>query len=120
MKKEKRSGLITKRKKENKKREREQGETLLMGVCPITLDPSMSTRCLSQRVALPVRIKIIITAKMSGFSASTPGAFRAMCFRENSPMGLPISSSNVALQALATLEVPVTKHTRQGKWQENN
>lgn len=49
---------------------------------------------------------------MSGFVASTPGAFRVMCVRENSPMGLPISSSNVALQALATLEVPVTKqHT---------
>lgn len=67
----------------------------------------------SLSVAVPVKMRIIITAKMSGFVASTPGAFRAMCVRENSPMGLPISSSNVALQALATLEVPVTKHTHQ-------
>lgn len=55
----------------------------------------------------------MITANMSGFSARTPGAFRVMCVRENSPMGLPISSSKVALQALATLEVPATKHTQQ-------
>lgn len=54
---------------------------------------------------------MMITAKMSGVSASTPGAFSVMCVRENSPMGLPISSSKVALQALATLEVPVTEHT---------
>ena len=54
---------------------------------------------------------MMITANMSGFSASTPGAFRAMCVRENSPMGFPISSSNVALQARATLEVPAKKHT---------
>lgn len=71
-------------------------------------------------VTLPVKIRIIITANMSGVSASTPGAFRVMCLRENSPIGLPISSSNVALQDLATLEVPVTKHMHQRKWKENN
>lgn len=54
---------------------------------------------------------MMITAKMSGVSASTPGACSVMCARENSPMGLPISSSKVALQALATLDVPVTKQT---------
>lgn len=57
---------------------------------------------------------MMITAKMSGVSASTPGACSVMCARENSPMGLPISSSKVALQALATLDVPVTKQT----WRE--
>lgn len=61
--------------------------------------------------ALPVRMRIMITAKMSGFSASTPGACRAMWARENSPMGLPSSSSNVALQALATLDVPAERPT---------
>ena len=69
--------------------------------------PSQQT----QRVAVPVRMRMMITANMSGFSASTPGACRAMCVRENSPMGFPISSSNVALQARATLEVPAEKHT---------
>lgn len=58
-------------------------------------------------------MRIIITAKISGFSASTPGAFRAMCVCENCPMGLPISSSKVALQALATLEVPVGAQVRE-------
>lgn len=65
----------------------------------------------TQHVAVPVRMRMMITANMSGFSASTPGACRAMCVRENSPMGFPISSSNVALQARATLEVPAEKHT---------
>lgn len=69
--------------------------------------PSRCTRCVTE----PVRMRMMITANMSGFSASTPGACRAICFRENSPMGFPISSSNVALQARATLEVPAEKHT---------
>lgn len=109
------SVLITKRKKKvgggRKRKKPAQWEPVLY------LRPHLQP-AISHCVALPVRMRIITTAKMSGFSASTPGAFRAMCFRENSPMGLPISSSNVALHALATLEVPVTNiHTR-GKWRK--
>ena len=55
---------------------------------------------------LPVRMTIITTAKMSGYFASTPGASIVMYFLQNSSMCWPMISSNVALQALATLEVP--------------
>lgn len=56
---------------------------------------------------LPVKMMIITTAKMSGYLASTPGASIVMYFLQNSSMCWPMISSNVALQALATLEVPV-------------
>lgn len=55
---------------------------------------------------LPVRMVIITTAKMSGYFASTPGASIFMYLLQNSSMCWPMISSNVALQALATLEVP--------------
>lgn len=101
---------ITKRRRKWGDGRKRKGRKQLNGSLSYTLDPSLQPsafRC----VALPVKMRIMITANMSGFLASTPGTFRAMCVRENSPMGLPISSSNVALQALATLEVPATKHT---------
>lgn len=56
--------------------------------------------------ASPVRMMIITTAKMSGYFASTPGASIVMYFLQNFSMCCPMISSNVALQALATLEVP--------------
>lgn len=55
---------------------------------------------------LPVRMMIITTAKMSGYFASTPGASIVMYFLQKSSMCWPMISSNVALQALATLDVP--------------
>lgn len=55
---------------------------------------------------LPVRMMIITTAKMSGYFASTPGASIDMYFLQKFSMCLPMISSKVALQALATLEVP--------------
>lgn len=61
---------------------------------------------------LPVRMMIITTAKMSGYLASTPGASMVMYFLQNSSMCCPMISSNVALQALATLEVPGRRKKR--------
>lgn len=55
---------------------------------------------------LPVKMMMITTAKMSGYFASTPGAFIVMYLLQKSSMCPPMISSNVALQALATLEVP--------------
>lgn len=46
---------------------------------------------------------------MSGYSASTSGAFIGMCSLQNCPMGFPINSSKVALHARATLEAPGVK-----------
>lgn len=107
-------------------KETEEGEGSMKNVSnrphgsrPRTSGPALRPD-VSCRVALPVKMRMMITAKMSGFSASTPGAFRAMCVRANSPMGLPISSSNVALQALATLEVPAVKQTHQRKLNGNH
>lgn len=57
----------------------------------------------------PVRVIMIRTANMSGYSAKKPGAFIVMYRVQNSSMCLPISSSKVALHALATLEVPVQR-----------
>lgn len=57
----------------------------------------------------PVSMIMMKTANMSGYSARTPGAFMVMCRLQNSSMCLPISSSKVALHALATLEVPVRR-----------
>lgn len=55
---------------------------------------------------LPVRVNMMRTANMSGYSASTPGAFIDMCSLQNSSMRFPTNSSKVALHARATLEVP--------------
>lgn len=63
-------------------------------------------RLTDPREVLPVRMVIITTAKMSGYFASTPGASIFMYLLQNSSMCWPMISSNVALQALATLEVP--------------
>lgn len=57
----------------------------------------------------PVRVIMMKTANMSGYSARKPGAFMLMYRLQNSSMCLPISSSKVALHALATLEVPVRR-----------
>lgn len=43
---------------------------------------------------------------MSGYSANIPGAFIDMYCLQKCSMRCPISSSNVALQARATLDVP--------------
>lgn len=57
----------------------------------------------------PVRMIMMKTANMSGYSARIPGASIVMYRLQNSSMCLPISSSKVALHALATLEVPVQR-----------
>lgn len=49
---------------------------------------------------------MMTTAKASGYSASTPGAFMDMYALQKCSMRFPISSSKVALQARATLDVP--------------
>lgn len=53
------------------------------------------------------------TANMSGYSAKTPGAFMIMWFLQNISICFPMSSSNVALQARATLDVPNREISRQ-------
>lgn len=58
---------------------------------------------------LPVSVNMMRTANMSGYSASTPGAFMDMCSLQNSSIRFPINSSKVALHARATLEVPNTE-----------
>lgn len=55
---------------------------------------------------LPVRVRMINTENISGYSAKMPGAFMDMYCRQKCSICFPISSSNVALQARATLEVP--------------
>ncbi len=55
---------------------------------------------------LPVRVRMMNTENISGYSARMPGAFIDMCCRQKCSICFPISSSNVALQALATLDVP--------------
>lgn len=57
----------------------------------------------------PVRTRMIKTANMSGYSARIPGASIVMYRRQKSSMCRPISSSKVALQARATLEVPAVE-----------
>lgn len=49
---------------------------------------------------------MIQTANMSGYSASTPGAFIVMYRLQNSSIYFPIILSKVALHARATLAVP--------------
>lgn len=49
---------------------------------------------------------MMATANISGYSANTPGNFMLIYSRQNISIFLPISSSNVALQARATLAVP--------------
>lgn len=57
-------------------------------------------------VFLPVRVNMMQTANMSGYSANIPGAFMDMYSLQKSSMRLPNNSSKVALHARATLEVP--------------
>lgn len=52
------------------------------------------------------------TANMSGYSANIPGAFMDMYSLQKFSMCFPINSSNVALHARATLEVPEMKRTQ--------
>lgn len=59
-------------------------------------------------------MRMIRTEKTSGYFASIPGAFIDMYCSKNVSMCLPISSSNVALHALATLDVPVMKQKTEG------
>lgn len=46
------------------------------------------------------------TANMSGYSAKNPGALMLMWSLQNISIWFPMSSSNVALHARATLDVP--------------
>lgn len=55
---------------------------------------------------IPASITMRQTAKISGYSAN-PGEFMDMWVLKKIPILLPRSSSKVALQALATLEVPI-------------
>lgn len=55
---------------------------------------------------LPVRVIMMTTANMSGYSANTPGAFMDMYSLQNCSIRFPTNSSKVALHARATLEVP--------------
>lgn len=55
---------------------------------------------------LPVSVIMMTTANKSGYSANIPGAFMGMYTLQNCSMLFPTSSSNVALHARATLEVP--------------
>lgn len=55
---------------------------------------------------LPVSMRMMSTANMSGYSAKIPGAFILMCNLQKFSIWFPISSSKVALQARATLDVP--------------
>lgn len=58
------------------------------------------------KLFIPVSVIMMITANMSGYSASTPGTFIDMFSLQNCSMRFPTSSSKVALQARDTLEVP--------------
>lgn len=59
-----------------------------------------------EAINLPVRVIMMTTANMSGYSANTPGAFMAMYALQKCSMRFPTNSSKVALHARATLEVP--------------
>lgn len=52
------------------------------------------------------------TANMSGYAAKTPGTLMLMCCLQNVSIRFSISSSNVALQARATLDVPMREISR--------
>lgn len=62
--------------------------------------------CIIGKEVIPVKVMMIITANMSGYSARTPGTFMVRYCLQNVSMCLPIRPSNVALQARATLDVP--------------